>query len=587
MKRIRTSMCLCAAILLGLSVQARAGALDDRVPADSVLYVGWAGADSLAPQYNASKLKKILDASAIGEFLNKQLPELITQATRGDEDAAQKIAQLKRGLNIAWRHPVAFYFCPVDMTNPRKPGLRFGLLCEAGADAKELHDLIAPALREVPPNADVPVKLTQEGTAILLAFGKADSIADLKAGGTLSALPAYTKAMAQVQQPGQAVAFYGDIQKIIAMVNDAIIKADAPPDVKTKVPVVIQSLGLNSLTQVALLSGFNGQNWSEHAFIGINGPRTGILSLIDGAPIPETLLAVIPQKAAAFSVSRFDIQKLYTEARKVITTIEPRAIEELDRGIAEANRELGVNIEKDVINALGDEWAYYRAPLEEGGLSMTLINRARDGAALTKAIDTVEKLFNGMEDAPFKIEKVKTGGMEVSALMFLTFNVAWTVRNDYLYVSTLNGISAAVNQVEKTAPSIATSDLYKGVMTSLLPAGAKPTAITYSHPARLYPELRNLILGVLPLIRQQAKVDVPMDLLPDPASVSEFMTPGGSVTWSDAAGFHGAGISAFPGAMLLGGNQPGLPAMAGVGALGIFGMRSAHVQHQPAVVDLP
>jgi hypothetical protein len=594
MKRLVGKFMVAVAVAMAAALPVRGATLDDRVPAESVLYVGWSGAEALAPQYKNSNLKQIIDASSIRDFINKQLPALVNKAAENDPTAAEKIAKLQKGLDMAWRHPVAFYFCPVDWTNPRKPGVRFGLLCDAGADAKELNDLLTPLLQQVPPNADVQVKLSQEGGVTLLAFGKPDGLADLKAGGGLAGTAEYSKAMARVKLPSPAIAVYADVQKILKIVNDGLNAApDAPVEVKTKVPAVIEALGLKGLTQAAMQGGFDGKGWREQAFVGITGPRSGVLTLMDDSPIPDSMLAIVPKEAASFSASHFDLQKLWGEARKVITVAEPRAIVDVDKAIARANTELGINIENDVVNAFGNEWVVYRAPVLEGGLTFALVNKARNGEALAKAIDTVEKLFNEKSGAPIKVEKVKTGGMEVSALMFMQYNVAWTVRNGYLYVSSLNGLAQAVKQVEAKGPSIVQNDQYKAVMASLMQLagpGVKPSAISYAHPARIYPEVRTMVLGVLPLLRAQAHIDVPMDLLPDTMQVAEFMTPGGMITWSDADGVHGVGTSAFPGAALLAGQQPGGAAVAGVaGAAAVTGVvaakrveaRAAHAEMLP------
>jgi prepilin-type processing-associated H-X9-DG protein len=230
------------------------------------------------------------------------------------------------------------------------------------------------------------------------------------------------------------------------------------------------------------------------------------------------------------------------------------------------NQNLALNIEHDILAPLGTEWTMYRAPGADGGLSFALVTHLSDGPAFAKTLDTLEKLFNERGNAPFKVEKVTAGKTEVSLLAVATFNAAWTVKDGYLYVSSLNGITSAMTQVENHAPSIVTSDLYQQVRASL-PQDVKPSSITYAHPARLYPEIRALVLGFLPLARS-AGYNVPMNLLPDPAAVSEFMPPGGSIGWADADGFHLVSHSAFPGAQLLG--QQGGPssgvAVAAVGA---------------------
>jgi hypothetical protein len=173
-------------------------------------------------------------------------------------------------------------------------------------------------------------------------------------------------------------------------------------------------------------------------------------------------------------------------------------------------------------------------------------------------------MFNEKSGSPFKVEKVTVGKQEVSMVAVFMYSIAWTVKDGYFYVSSLNGIGNAMAQVDTKAPSIATSELYQAVMAGM-PKGVKFNSIHYSHPARIYPELRTMALGLIPMARS-AGVDLPMNLLPDPTSVSEFMGPGGNVSWSDDAGFHFVGHIAFPGAEILG--QQSSPTSSKVVALG-------------------
>jgi len=170
-----------------------------------------------------------------------------------------------------------------------------------------------------------------------------------------------------------------------------------------------------------------------------------------------------------------------------------------------------------------------------------------------------------MPNAPIKIEKVTAAKTEVSTLAFMQYSVAWGVKNDTLYVSSLSGIAGAIKQVENKSPSILENADYKAARAAL-PAGVKPITISYAYPAKLYPELRRTALGLFPIIRR-AGFDVPMELLPETDAVAKFMPPGAMITWSDADGFHGAGNSAFPGAEMLGGQNIGPAAIGGL-ALG-------------------
>ncbi len=557
--------------VLGLCAIGRAaGPLDTQVPSDALAYMGWAGADALQAQYGQSNLKAIVSASAARDFIAQQLPKLITRAGQEDAQAPEIIAKVQTGLGIAWRHPTAFYFSPVDLSNPQRPEFRMGLLCDAGADAKALADLLNETIAKNPPPQEVPVHVSQEGALVSMTIGKAETAETRQRGGGLGAVPEYVQAMAKVQQTNAAFAVYVDMRRVLAMVGDGLEKIpNVPPEARVKVPAVIEALGLNGLTQMALASGFDGKEWSDRAFTGVKGPHKGILAMVDGPPLSEAMLAVVPKDAAAFQASKLDLHKVFLQLRDVVGTVDPNAQRELDRALSLGSQQIGMDIEADILAPLGDEWVMYRAPLSDaGGLSMAAVTKLKDGEKFTRTLAAAEELINRLGQGRFKIERTTEQKIDVSSVSYLTYSVAWTVRNGYFYVSTIDGIAGAVKQVEGKLPGIAESDLYKQAMAKLpkLPAGAKPMALSYSNPAKLYPELRRGLLGLLPLARA-AGVDLPSNLLPDTADILQNLTPGASAAWWDADGMHQAGHTAFPGAQVIGGS-PGGPAVVAMAAAG-------------------
>ncbi|HEY4330501.1 MAG TPA: DUF3352 domain-containing protein, partial [Phycisphaerae bacterium] len=574
MKRFcRAPLLLCAAVMATLTAGriSLAAPLDDRIPGDAIAYIGWAGAEALTPQYNGSNLKSIFEASMIKQYVNDALPKLIEQVAKNDPNAPKHIEKLKTGLAIAWQHPSAFYFCPFDFSNPQHPAGRFGIMCDAGPDAKTLADLLKEVIASAPSNPDLPINVILEGTTVLLTFGKADTGDTLKAGGVLSASPSYKSAMAAAKADAPAITVYADAAKFIAMVNDAVAKLPAPPEVKDKVPTVIEALGINGLTQIAYTGGFEGKGWADHAYVGMTGQRKGILTLFDNAPVSDSPLAMIPKDAASFAAWRMDFHKTFTEARNIIGKIDAPSQKQFDAAVAQSGRDMGLDIEKDILTPLGDEWALYQAPLsDEGGNSMALVQHLKDGPTFARTVAQLEKLFNAIPGVPVKIEKMTAAKTDASTLALGGISVAWTVKGDMLYVSSMSGLSGAIKQVENKGPSISDSDLYKAARARL-PADPKPISISYTNPAKLYPEIRRTIMGYIPIINRAALdaagMSMPVGILPPGDDVSEFMTPGASITWLDATGFHGAGKSAFPGAESLGGQQVG-PSSVVVIALG-------------------
>ena len=143
MKRCRVISTLVALAILIVAPALKAAPLDDRIPKDAVIYAGWRGADALGAEYAESNLKGVVDSAGLGNYLQEQLPHWIDMAGQRNPDTPDQINDSLTMLGILWRHPTAVYAGPLDFTqNPSQPKVRFAVLCDAGADAQSLLDLI-------------------------------------------------------------------------------------------------------------------------------------------------------------------------------------------------------------------------------------------------------------------------------------------------------------------------------------------------------------------------------------------------------------------------------------------------------------
>ena len=113
---------------IGFASAARAAApLADHVPDDAVLYIGWAGADSQLPAYQASDLGAFIDHSNLPDLARQYLPKLWDQLAgqsngRGDKEA---LAALQKALPLLWRHPVVIYASKVTINDDGSPGCQY------------------------------------------------------------------------------------------------------------------------------------------------------------------------------------------------------------------------------------------------------------------------------------------------------------------------------------------------------------------------------------------------------------------------------------------------------------------------------
>jgi prepilin-type processing-associated H-X9-DG protein len=571
---MKTRLLRAAGMVLGLAAMwsvARAAPLDTRIPADAVVYAGWAGADTLAPAYGASNLKGFVENTTIGAYVQANWDTWMERAARGNADAKEaQEAAVKTG-RMLWQHPSAMYVGPMGLADPENPTFKVAFLCDAGAEAPAMLAYYQEKMAKHPARPEAKVQLALDGTVLILTFGEAKP-EDFKVNAAgLTSTAGYKGSLGKMRKD-PAVALYVDAEKIIGTIEEAVEKAPhAPAEAKKGVPAVLEALGLKGLRQVAVASGFEGKEWADEAFIGTSGPRVGLLSLLEGPPVTDAAIAMVPKDAVAMNVVRFDMVKLLGVTREVLAKVDARALAEFEKVLAEGEKELGVNIEKDLINALGDEWVTYRGPLQDdGSYPFVLVQKLRDAAGFGKVLGVLTERVNAAAEGKVKIEELDAGkfkvtGVRLPAMMAgMPSSVAWTIRDGVFYASTLEGVASAVEQVEGKKESITANAGYKAVRGVL--GNGKGTMVSYSEPAKLYPGVYRQIMGLLPLARLGG-FDLPGDLLPMPKKVAEFMPPGGGISWTEADGFHFVSRSAFPGAEMMSG-QASPAAVVGVTAMG-------------------
>src|SRR5688572_1676395 len=118
LKFSRSRIALLLLISLAAAPLTRAQPLADRLPADAILYVGWAGADKLGPAYAGSNLKGVLDASNLPELFTDMLPKVARRLSlefqmQDDPTLKEIIPTALSTFSTLWHKPAAIYLGPV------------------------------------------------------------------------------------------------------------------------------------------------------------------------------------------------------------------------------------------------------------------------------------------------------------------------------------------------------------------------------------------------------------------------------------------------------------------------------------------
>jgi prepilin-type processing-associated H-X9-DG protein len=569
-------------LILGLSSSARAAitpALAERIPADAIVYAGWAGSEQLFPQYDQSHLKSLLDASSLPQLFGEDVPQLIDRVASQDKQAAEVMRQVVAIGAPLWKHPTALYFGGIDFNGPQ-PLPKLAILCDAGTDAPALAEQIQALLKQAEDQNPGPMPTVKVyGTLVVFAFGTPASIDDRFGRlpiDPLSKAPAFIAALAQVQKD-PALVEYIDAPAAVELVDDVLQKQNDQPTIDrwTKAR---DALGLTGLHQMIASTGFDGRDWETDAFVGTSDSTTGILSLFHGTPLSAEILKAVPQSADRLTAGKFNLDAFVGSVRDLIAEFDEGTAGQVDNAIAQINQAAGLDIRKDFLATLGDEWCAYsdRAVGGPGLMGTVVVNRLKDATGADRALtqlagkinDVVAQLIH-QPQMKIEIRDEVVNGVTLHYLAVPLITPCWAISDGNLYLALYpQMVSAAVEQVKTKAPSILQRNEFTAILHKLgdHPAGA---IAFYDLPETApdgYAELlmiSRLYLGFSDVLG----VHPPSMVIPPLARIMPELSPAGSITWTDAAGFHMRSISPFPGAEMVAGASIGSGAMVGQEAM--------------------
>ena len=550
-----------ALLVLIVASAATAQPLADRIPQDAVLYVGWSGSESMGPGYANSHLKAVIEASNIPQLVKESIPRLLENLGHQDEDAAEMMGLISAIGGPMWRHPSAIYFGGVDLTNPNVPMPKLALICQAGAEGKEMVAQLnkVVAAHGQPP---VPIRAEEQDGLVVLSLGTVDVSVKNKTAAPITGRKEFQAAMAQVGKDPVA-AIYIDVESAVAQFDQAVAKF-APAEVKQKWPLIRDSSGLPSLKRLAWTGGFDGQEWSSQAFVEAPAPRSGLVkTLLDAKPLSDAALKAIPKTATMAAAGHFDFGGLLGAIRVMVNKVDPEASQEFEQGLDEIKQAIGMDLQSDILETLGDEWVLYSDPSVGGNgmLGITLVNHLKDAAKAERAFTQLEQLANGeMKQGTagggitIQFNTAKQGDLTIHYLGIPVVAPSWAIKDGNLYVALYpQVISGAADHVAAGGASILENPAFQKLRARL--RGNTPvTAIGFNDLPRTaadgYQEvlmLARVYLGMADLFGAKT----PALVLPPFAKLLPHVTPEASVAWSDDAGWHLKTLVPFPGAGVL------------------------------------
>lgn len=558
-----TKLTTLAAVLL-LPGLAMGQALSDRVPADAMVYVGWEGAENLGPAYQKSHLKGFLDDSQFLELFNQFLPKLMQKLGQMNPDAAPMADMASAIAQPMWKHRTAFFVSHVDFNgNSVTPHL--GIIVEAGDDANALKDKL-DQLANMAGGAPFPVKVLQEGKLVGILVGYDEPKNALAGtGGNMKALgdnDTFKDSLAEVGKEPAAVV-YVDIQAVLNQVEIAMAKTNAPEPDRRQFAQVRDALGLGQLKQLIATSGFDGQDWGSQLFLAAPAPRSGLLSLLEDKPLSDDVLRAIPKGSTMAGAGRLDLSRLLSAIRQTAGRLDPQAVRELNNALSQLKQNSGVDLEKDIFDTLGDQWAYFTDPAlgGRGILGLTVVNRLKDAGHFEESMVKLQEFVadqvnQNMGPSPMQMKvqfhEFKTGGMTVHYLGVPFVQPSWAVHDGTLYVGLFpQMVVAAANNAGHDGQSILQNEGFVALRQRL--GGKNVSSIEFLDLPKTAPDAYALWLLVTRLsgFGDMMGVQAPPMVMPTLDKLIANLAPAGQAMWVDSKGLHVRAFEPFPGSELL------------------------------------
>jgi prepilin-type processing-associated H-X9-DG protein len=565
-------------IIAILPALARAQALADRVPDDAIVYIGWSGTDSPAPAYAQSHLKAILDNTKIRELFTQFLPQVAEKIISKNPEAEKPLHSIEALAGPLLKYPSAFFFSGIELTGQGQPPIpHVGVMCQAGTDAARVKQQLDELLREMPEQPPFPIDVTEKDGVVALLIGYDDPAKALAGAGrgAIGQAAAFTAAMKQVQSAPVLVG-YVDLEKVIALV-ESIVQQQGDEQAKVMLPKVLDASGLRGLKRVIHSAGFDGADWMGMTFVEAPAPRKGMLELLDAKPISPDLLKAVPADATFAAAGRFDPARIITQVKKVLGEIDPQLPGFVDKGLGGVQLALAKNLQTDILEPLGSDWAAYCSPTVAGNgiLGMTIVNKLDDPAKAQASLPTASvnlsnwiavMLSKSNAEVEIRVRNTKVGDQTVYYFGLPIAAPSWTMKDGYLYLGLYpQSAAAGARSTARGGKPISENERFLAVQKRL---GVKD-ACAFSFFDLQATAAQGSTYQQLMLIARYAGfgdlfgVPLPEPLIPTLDVLQQHLAPAGSATWIDDAGIHEKSVSPFPGSKML--SEPGMVSSAGAG----------------------
>jgi hypothetical protein len=588
MNKVRIALAI-GFVVLSCQLAQAAPPLADRLPEGTLVYCGMAPAST-------EGLVKLLEQPDVKPLVDSLKAFALSKMDNADEKV--QFEQVVALALTALKHPAAVALIDVQPPAPNDaqpaPKISAALILDLekdkdafAADLKKLLAAIKDAKFVEATTAGVTYQQVPMPQGNTLSFGFAGNmffltvgdktveallaLADGK-GKSLAANPTFAAAMKEVGGESPMQAFYVDAKSVLSTIKKFVPEpetpaADGPPSFWT----IVRALGLDGVTTIVAASAMQGGQEVDKLRIASPAPHRGILTLLAGKPLGKNALDGVPADADIVLTLNLSPTQVLEQLRASAKLVEPRAAAQIDSGLAALSGQLNLDIEKDLLASVGDQWMLVSAQSLGGLLTGTgVVIELKDAKKFGECLVKLETFAKAMLNAPNmtsegqtvpaagvgpKIASYKVGDLDIHYLT--NKGASWPVAPAWAVVKNRLYVAGFPQVVETMALGGSEKPLAGDARFAALRKLVAPEAcgLSYVNPERLLRMLYGVPLAVSAVLSNMPDMpNFPPTLLPALPKLEKFITPSigaisnddKGVTLESTGGFSGASLAALP-----------------------------------------
>ncbi|MEM6314759.1 MAG: hypothetical protein AAF743_11760, partial [Planctomycetota bacterium] len=451
--------------------------------------------------------------------------------------------------------------------DPGEPAPRIGLIIDAGDDVLEVRGRFERIFNDFDQDI-LRALLKNDDRYVMMYFGYEDLelVEAVNGQASLADDAQFNDAIESVGGGvgGGDVVAYVDVQAMLRMIDD-VVEEGGDREAQQNWPVLRDALGLAGIDFAVGSGAFDADRdglWVTRGFLAAESPRAGLLGFNDG-PLDTEILAAVPQDATFLNANKFDLQAFFDTIKATATAIDPEADATIRQVLGFANLFVGRNIERDIFQQLGPEWAVYRSDSVATGIGGWIaVNKVKDAQKLeTSLLMLGTALIDGARsridrDEPIDIDgrKATIDGIDVYYLGTPMLSPAFAVHDGYLFAALQpQSVAAAANAMAADG-SILDNEKFKEYAMSMQVDEGELRGVQFYDAPETAPKAYATYIALTRAVNGGAdlfKVEPVDPILPTLPTLVKNLTPGGGITYATDDGIRFESVGTFPGANVL------------------------------------